>query len=128
SAARARSESARARASLLDAQIEHAVVSAPFDGVVAQRWVDPGAYLRAGDPVLRLVRANGLRVEFKIPEGDIALVDVGDRVRFVARGVESRSFAGTVARTSGEVSAADRSLLVEAQLEPQAELPASLKP
>ena len=128
SAARARSDSARARAALLEAQIDHASIKAPYDGVVAQRWIDPGAYLRTGDPVLRLVRTEGLRVEFKIPEGDIGLVDVGDPLSFDARGLEGQTFHGAVARTSGEVSSSDRSLLVEARLDETGQLPAALKP
>ncbi len=127
-AARARAESARAEAALLDAQIGHATIRAPFTGVVARRMVDPGAYVSTGTPVLRLVRAGALRIEFKIPESDIARVDVGDRVQIEARGVAGVSYTGVVARTSGEVQASDRSLLVEARLGPdQAELGA-LKP
>lgn len=46
-------------------------IRSPIDGVVAQIVKRPGHWLQPGDPVLRLVRMNRLRVEGMI-EGDIA--------------------------------------------------------
>ncbi len=42
-------------------------VKAPFDAVVAERLRDRGEWIRAGDPVLRLVHMNEVKVEALVP-------------------------------------------------------------
>jgi len=43
-------------------------ILAPFDGVVAERYVDPGASVEDGDPLLRVTALRPLRVEAVLPE------------------------------------------------------------
>ena len=52
---------------LEDALSRHEVV-APFNGVVGRRWVEVGAWLNAGDPVVDLVNDQHLRVKLAIPQ------------------------------------------------------------
>lgn len=57
------------------------VLRAPFDGEVDERFLDPGAYVRPGLPVLRLVDRSTLRLEVDVPETDYGLVEPGTPVR-----------------------------------------------
>ncbi len=73
---------ARARAQL--AQTRHQrtqmIVRAPFDGIVAERLVQPGEYLRAGDAVARLVDTGTREVRVHAPVELARHVAAGTRV------------------------------------------------
>lgn len=43
-------------------------IVAPFDGILAERYVDPGASVGQGDPLLRVTSISPLRVEVLLPE------------------------------------------------------------
>jgi RND family efflux transporter MFP subunit len=65
--ARADRESARAQAELAAARLARHRVRAPFPGVVARRIVDPGDWVDPGEPVLDLVRLDGVEVRIDAP-------------------------------------------------------------
>jgi multidrug efflux pump subunit AcrA (membrane-fusion protein) len=44
-------------------QIARRQILAPVDGVVVERYVDEGEWVKPGDPVLRIVRINRVRIE-----------------------------------------------------------------
>ena len=46
-----------------DLQIARRRILAPVDGVVQERYVEEGEWVKPGDPVLRIVRINRVRVE-----------------------------------------------------------------
>ena len=53
-------------------------IHAPFDGFVVRRWLDPGAMVAAGQPVISMFDPTTLRVDVNIEEkylGDVALGD-----------------------------------------------------
>ncbi len=58
---------ARASASELDAVRGYATMVAPFDGVVAQRLVDPGALAAPGAPLVVVEDTRRLRVTVSVP-------------------------------------------------------------
>lgn len=69
-----------ARAGLVAAatNLGYAQLSAPFDGIVSERTVDPGAMAAPGVPLLIVEDPAGLRLEVKIDESRAAQVRVGD--------------------------------------------------
>jgi len=115
--AKAQVAEARARTRLIARRAAEARIVAPFAGRIAARYLDPGAYLQPGTPVVRLVAAGPLRVKLRVPEVDLARVAVGQRFRFTAPATGATEFAGAVVRVSGEVSAADRAVAVEGVLD-----------
>jgi membrane fusion protein, multidrug efflux system len=60
--------------------LERTSVYAPFDGWVVRRWLDPGANVSAGRPVLSLFDPTTLRVEANIEEKYLNLITVGNDV------------------------------------------------
>src|SRR5690606_28349819 len=92
-------------------------VLAPFDGAIAQRYLDPGAIVQPGTPILRMVADGNLRVRFRAPESALSLVDVGQPLTLRTQSTQGETFAGLVTRRSAEVSPVDRSVAVEGELE-----------
>jgi len=119
--AEARRSEARARVARLEQSVRDARLVSPWDGVVAERYLDPGAMVSAGTPIVRVVEDGPLRVRFRIPEQDLARVEVGSALSLAAGG-GSEEVGGTVERISGEVSREDRSVAVEGRLPEQGRL------
>jgi membrane fusion protein, multidrug efflux system len=63
---------------------QYAVITAPFDGVVARREVDPGDLAVPGKTLLTLVRKGGVRVRVKLPAEMLAGLTVGQPLRLQA--------------------------------------------
>jgi len=72
---------ARAQLALTRHQRTRMVVRAPFDGIVAERLVQPGEYLRSGDAVARLVDTATREVRVHAPVELAQHVATGTRVR-----------------------------------------------
>lgn len=73
-AARERGRAVRDAAAL---DLERCQVRAPFAGQVAERRVEPGAWIPAGTPVARLVDATRVRVRVHVREGEGQLLRAG---------------------------------------------------
>lgn len=90
-------------------------VTAPFDGVITERLVHPGALVGPGEsaPMLRLVDARRLRLVVPVPEAYAAGVKPGAAIPFSVAGYPGQPFTGTVARLAGAVDVATRTMPVE---------------
>ncbi|MCA1566242.1 MAG: efflux RND transporter periplasmic adaptor subunit [Acidobacteria bacterium] len=115
---------ARAAANAAEAQVAQArkaisdvVVYAPISGYVADRPADLGEYVTPASKVATIVRTNPLRLRIDIPEQLIRSISPGQGVSVVTSAYADRAFAGRIARISPNVTAASRTLTVEAQVE-----------
>ncbi len=90
-------------------------ISAPFDGVITERNVHPGALVSAtqSTPMLRLETLNHLRVIVPVPETDISEVPDGSTVEFTVPAFPRQTFAGKVTRVSHAVDTKTRTMAVE---------------
>jgi len=79
---------------------------APFSGVVAERWHNPGDVIDASEHVLRVVDLRRLQVTAAVPVADATRVVVGHSVRVTVPGAEGREIAGKVVGTAATVDPA----------------------
>ena len=115
-AARAQRSERRAELGRLRRDSADTVLHAPFDGIVAARYVDPGASVSPLAPIVRLISAADTFVRFALAEEHAAVLAVGDAVR-VRVGEDARAHRGTIEKIAPEVDAAARLVFVEARLE-----------
>lgn len=94
---------------------EDAVLTAPFDGVIQERRVAPGSYVTIGQGVATLVRIDPVRFRAGVPERSAAGVAVGQPVRVLLEGQPAMEIK--IARISPSLDVANRTLIVEADLE-----------
>lgn len=118
-----RVEAARAQLAERQAQVdrlrkdnEDTVVRAPFDGVVAARYVDPGATVSASTPIVRIISARDFILRFAVPEDQIAAVSIGIRVHAQIRDHE-QILHGIVDKLAPEIDTASRMVFVEARVQ-----------
>jgi len=94
-------------------------VTAPFDGVVTERNVHPGALVGpasgpgAATPMVRLVENTRLRLVIPVPEAYTAGVTTGTEMMFSVSAYPGRNFSGTVARIAHTVDVNTRTMAVE---------------
>jgi RND family efflux transporter MFP subunit len=92
-------------------------ITAPFDGVIAERAVHPGALVGpatgASGPMFRLVQDRRLRLVVPVSEAYVAGVKPGNVVMFGVGTYPAERFAGTVARIAGVVDVQTRTMPVE---------------
>ncbi len=93
-------------------------VVAPFDGVVTERNVHPGALVGPGggpgaQPMLRLMKNDRLRLVVPVPEAYAADVKRGAPLSFTVPAYPGRKFTGAIARVAEAVDVKTRTMAVE---------------
>ncbi len=93
-------------------------ITAPFDGVVTERLVHPGALVGPGaDPVLLVLQqVSRLRLVVAVPEEHVGGISPGSSVRFTVPAYPGSTFSGTVARLSHVLDPRTRTMPVEVEV------------
>ncbi len=96
------SEVAAAQAALETARLQRdwAVLTAPVDGIVSHRSVDPGALLQPGQTAMMVVPDSEVWITANVKETSLANVRIGDPVEFTVDGYGREKFTGTVTSLS----------------------------
>ena len=90
-------------------------MTAPFDGVVTDRLVHPGALVGPGaDPVLLVLQqVSHLRLVVAVPEENVGEIVRGAKVDFTVPAHPGRTYSGTVARIARVLDQKTRTMPVE---------------
>jgi RND family efflux transporter MFP subunit len=102
---------AQSAATAAQALASRTTVRAPFDGVVARRWHNPGDLVQAGsgDPILRLIDPSRLEITAAAPVGVLASITVNAPARIMnpagGEPIEAVVIARPAAVEAGSVSA-----------------------
>lgn len=120
-AARQKVEESTAAINRTKAFLGYAAITAPFDGVVTKRYVDPGALVQAGTtgtqgPIVDIDQDSKLRLVFPVPESAVAEIKVGAPVHVSVSSLNAE-FAGKIARFSGKVDRATRTMSTEVDVD-----------
>jgi membrane fusion protein, multidrug efflux system len=89
-------------------------VRAPFPGLVAERFVSVGEYVRPDTKVAHLVDIDPLRLELTIPEQNMGAVKKGQAVAFKVAAFPDQTFTGVVSYIGPSVRSSTRDLVFEA--------------
>jgi RND family efflux transporter MFP subunit len=90
-------------------------ITAPFDGVITERNVHPGALVGPNTslPMLRVETLQHLRLVVPVPETYIAAVPEASAVEFTVPAFPRQKFKGRIARISHSVDGKTRTMPVE---------------
>lgn len=119
-------EAARSTLAAAESKLEHdkaiyaySRITAPFKGVVTQRYANFGTLMQAGTnsntqamPLVRLSQEDRYRLVIPVPESYVGNVKIGDPVDVRVPTLE-KHFSGVVARTSLDLHEATRTLHTE---------------
>ncbi len=109
----------QAKAEMGEAQValDYARITAPFDGRVIERRIDPGNLASPGMPLLVVERDAHLRVEAAVDESRAGTVALGDTV-VVEIDTLDKPVTGVLCEIVPSVDVASRAFLVKADLPP----------
>jgi RND family efflux transporter MFP subunit len=90
-------------------------IAAPFEGVVTDRMVHPGALVGPGNDVALLViqQVSRLRLVVAVPEEDVGGIVNGASVPFRVPAWPERAYSGAIARISHAIDRETRTMAVE---------------
>ncbi len=98
---------------------DYARITAPFDGVVTQRYANFGTLVQAGTnsnvnvlPIVKLSQENLYRLVIPVPESYVGYIKMGDAVQVRVPSL-NKNFPGTVARFASEVHDTTRTMHTE---------------
>jgi RND family efflux transporter MFP subunit len=110
-----------ARVQTLRSMEQYLTVTAPFDGVVTERNIHPGALVgpQAGmaTPMFRFEQVDKLRLTVPVPESLVSVVDEGATASFSVRAWPGERFSGITRRVSHSVEPRTRAMMVELDVE-----------
>jgi membrane fusion protein (multidrug efflux system) len=89
-------------------------ILAPFDGELGAIAINEGAYIKAGDPLVRLVNKRKLKVEYGIPEIFLPKLKIQQHVLVSVDSYPGQTFAGEVTFISPIVDKLTRTVSVQA--------------
>ncbi|HHT9118732.1 MAG TPA: efflux RND transporter periplasmic adaptor subunit [Candidatus Hypogeohydataceae bacterium YC38] len=127
--ARAQFETARANVDIAKAKMErvatlmeYARIKAPFDGVITERFLDPGALIQLGttatkpSPILTMMDIEMVRIYIDVPEPDVPLIKKGILATLTVSALPGKEFSGEVVRFSTSLSPGTRTMRTEVDI------------
>lgn len=99
-----------------EARLSKTVVRAPFDGFAGLRRINIGDYATIGQELVDIVRLDPLRVEFTVPETQLAKLREGQEVEVSVGAFPDEIFVGKVSAVAPLIDVAARSVTLRAEL------------
>ena len=112
-------DSARAASEAAGTTESFARVTAPFDGVVTEKMVEPGNMAAPGTPLVRVEDTRGFRLEVRVDESRVGQIALGASVPVsldAGAGAATTTIIGTVTEIGRAVDADTRAFLVKVTL------------
>lgn len=115
--------------SLLEAEIERIrnqmgaarTVYAPFSGVVTKRFVNVGDSVDLERPLYTIIDDEHMFIRFYVTEVDLPFITQGTAITFAPTSAPSHTHKAVVSRISKSIDPETRSILIEADLDPEDE-------
>jgi RND family efflux transporter MFP subunit len=100
----------------LETRLQRVVLRAPIDGRVALRYLDAGAQVHSGAPVVRLISAGEFMLRFAVPPEQALSIRRGEAVEMRLDSIPL-TLAGRVSQVTPRLDTASQMVFVEAELE-----------
>jgi len=107
-----------------ETMLKYSRVTAPFDGIITKRYVDPGAYIPMPDAtstpetaaIVNLTDFKTLRLQVAVPETEATHIKIGQPIRWTADDFAGEHFDGKVTRAYWALDKATKTMLTETQM------------
>jgi len=99
-----------------EARLSKTVITAPFAGLVGLRLISPGAYVKAGEDIVRLENLDSIKLDFRIPEVFASQVRPGQTVSVRLDAFPGEEFKGNIYAAEPVVDERTRTFLLRARV------------
>ncbi len=97
----------------IEVKLRDSNVKAPFSGVVAERYVDLGAYVSPANPIVRIEDNSKVEAVINVVEDDFARISKGTLTNVIIDSYPDDLFSGRIIRISPSMNKASRTAAVE---------------
>ena len=87
---------------------------APFSGYVVTKQAEIGQNVMPGQPIVRLVKIDDVKVKISVPEDEISEINLGQKIEFKVGSLHNETFFGIINEKSVEADPISRSYTVKA--------------
>ena len=94
--ARATLQRYTAEKQLQQARLERHQLAAPFTGVISQKFVEIGEWIKPGDTVMELVANENLRIDFQVPQQEFPRIKSSSEIRITLDALPDKVFNGVI--------------------------------
>ncbi|MBN2388147.1 MAG: efflux RND transporter periplasmic adaptor subunit [Anaerolineales bacterium] len=101
---------AEANLALVDVQIARLIVTAPVDGVILIRTIEPGEFVTPGGVAMTLGRLDDLTITVFVPEDRYGELSLGQSASVTVDSFPGRTFAATVVHIAGQAEFTPRNV------------------
>lgn len=115
--AKSQLESAEAALARIEQDIEHASVTAPFDGIFDQTTLEVGSVLSMNENIGSFINLEKVKVVLNIPEKDASLIKVGGQANLLSPYNTDKKLQGVVTYISRSADSRTRTYKVEIEAE-----------
>jgi membrane fusion protein, multidrug efflux system len=109
-------KAAQAQVQAVKDLVQYLQIKAPFDGIITERNVHPGALVGPGSgatPLFRLHQISRLRLVVAVPEALVGGIVTGARVPFTAPAFPGETFSGVIRLIAHDLDPKTRTMAVE---------------
>jgi membrane fusion protein (multidrug efflux system) len=114
--AKANMEVALAKQQQDEVAVSKTTINAPFSGIVGLRLISPGAYVKAGEDIVRLENVSSLKLDFRVPEIYVSKLKPGLPVTIRTEAFPKDVFEGRIFAIEPTVDEKSRTVLARAQV------------
>ena len=106
-----------AQVELIEERLSETQIRAPLAGVLGDRMVDVGDFVKTGQHLVTLYTAEELEIAYKVPERYMGRVELGQETVVTVGAYPGREFVGEVSYVSPSVDETTRKFLVKADID-----------
>jgi RND family efflux transporter MFP subunit len=107
-------DSAKAGLALAKAKLAKTRITSPLAGIVKEKKVSSGDYVKSGTPLFSLIHTDTLKLDFTVTEQDAGKIKVGQDVGFQVDSTPGKEYRGRVSIIYPHLEEKTRTLQVEA--------------
>lgn len=111
---------ARADVEKYQTLVSYTNITAPFDGIVTRRYMDPGQLIQAGTaagrPLVRVSDNYRLRLDFPVSVDNVKDIQRGDPVTVKVESLNNKALDGNITRFTQDVDDTTRTMLTEIEV------------
>ena len=113
--AESREQIAAATVQEMKTLVENATITAPFDGTITRRYLEPGDFGAPGRPLFSMEDSSLLRLEINVAEALSGTMAVGGKLRVEIGGADA-DFEGVISEVAPSADVGSRTFLVKLDL------------
>lgn len=107
----------QANVNLTQTRLDKTRIKAPFAGIVGLRQVSVGEYVTPGQDLVNLEDIDPIKVDFRVPERLLRVVQTGQPVEVALEAWPERTFEGDVYAIDPQIDAGGRSIILRARID-----------